>query len=123
MLLAQRTKSGRYYIGESETILNCQAFRKLRGKVQLILTSSPFPLSDPKRPYASTSNYGHKVIFKARNGQMYVVSIPARELKKQPTIDDLPNLQVILSNCFMVIHLSLFIFVLVTVQHQKLFRF
>lgn len=29
---------------------------------------------------------------------MYVVSIPARALKKQPTIDDLPNLQVILSN-------------------------
>jgi hypothetical protein len=53
---------------------------------------------DPLRPYASTSYYGHKVIFKARNGQMYVVSIPVRELKKQPTIDDLPNLQVILSN-------------------------
>jgi hypothetical protein len=29
---------------------------------------------------------------------MYVVSIPVRELKKQPNIDDLPNLQVILSN-------------------------
>ncbi|HEY9612418.1 hypothetical protein [Allocoleopsis sp.] len=55
-------------------------------------------LGDPKLPYASTSNYGHKVIFKARNGQMYVVSIPARKLKKQPTIEDLPNLQVILSN-------------------------
>lgn len=53
---------------------------------------------DPKRPYASTSNYGHKVIFKASNGQMYVVSIPARELKKNPTVDDLPNLQVILAN-------------------------
>lgn len=54
--------------------------------------------SDPQRPYASTSNYGHKVIFKARNGQMYIVSIPVRELKKQPIIDDLPNLQIILSN-------------------------
>lgn len=73
------------------------------GKV-LILTDDyiyryilPGP-GDPQRPYASTSNYGHKVIFKARNGQMYVVSIPARELKKQPIIGDLPNLQVILSN-------------------------
>ncbi|MGB0562307.1 MAG: NurA domain-containing protein [Spirulinaceae cyanobacterium] len=55
-------------------------------------------LGDPQRPYASTSNYGHKVIFKARNGQMYVISIPVRELKKNPTVDDLPNLQVILSN-------------------------
>lgn len=54
--------------------------------------------ADPKRPYASTSNYGHKVIFKACNGQMYVVSIPVRELKKNPTLDDLPNLQLILTN-------------------------
>ncbi|NEQ07097.1 MAG: NurA domain-containing protein, partial [Moorea sp. SIO4E2] len=48
--------------------------------------------------YGSSTNYGHKVIFKARNGQMYVVSIPVRELKENPTINDLPNLQVILSN-------------------------
>lgn len=54
--------------------------------------------SDSQRPYASTSNYGHKVIFKSRNGQMYVISVPSRELKKQPTINDLPNLQIILSN-------------------------
>jgi len=53
---------------------------------------------DSKDPYASSSYYGHKVIFKARNGQMYVVSIPVRELKKNPTADDLPNLQVILAN-------------------------
>jgi hypothetical protein len=73
------------------------------GKV-LILTDDyiyryilPGP-SDPQRPYASTSNYGHKVIFKAHNGQMYVVSVPVRELKKKPTGDDLPNLQLILAN-------------------------
>lgn len=54
--------------------------------------------NNPKFSYGSFSNYGHKVIFKARNGQMYVVSIPTRELKKQPTADDLPKLQVILSN-------------------------
>ncbi|MEL4897087.1 hypothetical protein [Crocosphaera sp. Alani8] len=29
---------------------------------------------------------------------MYVVSVPVRELKKNPTIDYLPNLQVILEN-------------------------
>ncbi|PHV64259.1 NurA domain-containing protein [Cyanobacterium aponinum] len=53
---------------------------------------------DPDRPYASTSNYGHKVIFKTRNGQMYLVAVPVRELKKNPTINDLPNFQVILEN-------------------------
>ncbi|MBD2626705.1 NurA domain-containing protein [Trichormus variabilis] len=53
---------------------------------------------DPNRPYASTSNYGHKVIFKTRNGQMYVVAVPVKELKKNPTINDLPNLQIILDN-------------------------
>ncbi len=53
---------------------------------------------DPNRPYASTSNYGHKVIFKTRKGQMHVVSVPVRELKKSPTINDLPNLQILLDN-------------------------
>lgn len=53
---------------------------------------------DPNRPYAATSNYGHKVIFKTRSGQMHVVSVPVRELKKTPTENDLPNLQVILAN-------------------------
>ena len=53
---------------------------------------------DPLRPYASTSNYGHKVIFKSRHGQMYVVSIPVRELKKTPAVSDLPNIKSILSN-------------------------
>ncbi len=48
MRLAQRTKSGRYYVGKSEEILNSRAFRKLRGKVQLILTSPPFPLNEKK---------------------------------------------------------------------------
>lgn len=53
---------------------------------------------DPKRPYASTSNYGHKVIFKTRRGQMHVLSIPVRGLKKTPLPEDLPNLQIILAN-------------------------
>lgn len=53
---------------------------------------------DPNRPYACTSNYGHKVIFKSRNKQMYVVSLPVRELKKNPTAKDLPNLSIILDN-------------------------
>lgn len=50
------------------------------------------------RPYASTSYYGQKVIFKAGNGQMYVVSVPVRHLQKEPTKADLPNLDVILTH-------------------------
>jgi hypothetical protein len=53
---------------------------------------------DPGAPYASISNYGHKVIFKTRAGQMYVLSAPVRQLKKSPTADDIPNLQVLLNN-------------------------
>lgn len=77
---------------------------KLNPGTALILTDDyiyryilPGP-GDPNRPYASTSNYGHKIIFKARNSQMYVVSLPVRELQKRPTINDLPNLQTILAN-------------------------
>ncbi|MEW6495118.1 MAG: NurA domain-containing protein [Cyanobacteriota bacterium] len=55
-------------------------------------------LGDPNRPYASSSNYGHKVIFKTKGRQMYIVSVPVHELKKTPKDSDLPNLQVILDN-------------------------
>jgi hypothetical protein len=55
-------------------------------------------VGDPTCPYAFTTNYGHKVIFKTRNGQMHVVSIPTKELKKTPIENDLPNLQLILAN-------------------------
>lgn len=53
---------------------------------------------DPIRPYAATSYYGHKVIFRSGNGQMYVVSLPVKQLKKTPTIADLPNLMAILTH-------------------------
>jgi hypothetical protein len=55
-------------------------------------------LENPKEPYASSSNYGHKIIFKTRKGQMHVISVPVRKLEKTPTMNDLPNLQVILAN-------------------------
>lgn len=48
MRLRQSKKSGRYYIGNSEEILKCRSFRSIRGKVQLILTSPPFPLNEKK---------------------------------------------------------------------------
>jgi hypothetical protein len=53
---------------------------------------------NPTRAYAATSYYGHKVIFRSRQGQMYVVSLPVRDLKKKPLVADIPNLQVVLTH-------------------------
>jgi hypothetical protein len=50
------------------------------------------------RAYAETSYYGHKVIFRSRQGQMYVVSMPVRELKKTPSSADIPNLRLVLTH-------------------------
>ncbi|NJM43644.1 MAG: NurA domain-containing protein [Brachymonas sp.] len=52
----------------------------------------------PNRAYAATSYYGHKVIFRSRRGQMYVVSLPVRALKKSPSVQDIPNLQIVLTH-------------------------
>jgi hypothetical protein len=54
--------------------------------------------ADPSAPYGRTTNYGHKIIFKTSGGQMHVVSIPARDIKANPTEGDLVNLQSILAN-------------------------
>ncbi len=98
VFLAALEKSGAF-------VEHAQAIQsKLRNGSATILTDKyiyhhilPGP-GDPKLPYASTSNYGHKVIFKTRKGQMHVLSVPVRELKKEPTFGDLPSLQIILAN-------------------------
>lgn len=48
MLPAQETNSGRYYVGKAETILTTPCFNELKGQVQLIFTSPPFPLNNKK---------------------------------------------------------------------------
>lgn len=53
---------------------------------------------NPTRAYAATSYYGHKVIFRSRQGQMYVVSLPVKILLKKPTPEDIPNLHAILTH-------------------------
>ena len=45
---SQKTKSGSYYVGKSEYILKTPSFQKLRGQVNLIMTSPPFPLNSKK---------------------------------------------------------------------------
>lgn len=48
MRAAHSTKLGKYYVGKSEEILGSSTFDKMRGKIQLILTSPPFPLNNKK---------------------------------------------------------------------------
>src|SRR2546428_10341166 len=57
--LAYRTKSGSMYQGLAEQLRSSRLLKEYRGKVQLILTSPPFPLNRKKR-------YGNK------KGQEYV---------------------------------------------------
>lgn len=53
---------------------------------------------DANRPYASSSYYGQKVVFKSRQGQMYIVSLPVRKLMKSPKLSDIPNLMEVLTH-------------------------
>jgi len=43
------TKLGSYFIGSCEKIEKDAAFKKMKGRVQLILTSPPFPLNNKKK--------------------------------------------------------------------------
>jgi len=43
------TSLGRFFLGDSEKILKSDLFNEMRGKVQLILTSPPFPLNNKKK--------------------------------------------------------------------------
>ena len=44
-----KTSLGRFYVGKCEELLGSEEFHQLRGQVQLILTSPPFPLNRKKR--------------------------------------------------------------------------
>ncbi|MCO5383890.1 MAG: site-specific DNA-methyltransferase [Methanosarcina barkeri] len=44
-----KTKVGKYYVGNSEELLVSELGKKLKNKVQLILTSPPFPLNQKKK--------------------------------------------------------------------------
>lgn len=45
---AQKTNSGSYYVGKVEKVLTEPYFCELKGQVQLIFTSPPFPLNSKK---------------------------------------------------------------------------
>ena len=43
-----QTSLGRYYLGDSSKIITSDLGKSLEGKVQLIITSPPFPLNNKK---------------------------------------------------------------------------
>jgi len=45
---AYATHGGAYYVGDSLSLLQSKKFEELKGKVQLLLTSPPYPLNDKK---------------------------------------------------------------------------
>ena len=56
------------------------------------------PGRDRKEPYGNTSYYGHKMIFKSKNDNMYVATLPTRKPLLSPQEDDFKNLHIILKN-------------------------
>jgi hypothetical protein len=52
----------------------------------------------PANPYGSSTYYGSKLIFKTRNGQVHVVTVPTIGSNSHPTEEDLHNLWPILAN-------------------------
>jgi hypothetical protein len=46
--IAFKTKAGRFHIGDVVSVLKSKRFQGLRGKIQLIVTSPPFPLNKKK---------------------------------------------------------------------------
>jgi DNA modification methylase len=51
---AYLASGGAYYVGDSVEVLRSAAFSRLKGRVQLILTSPPYPLND-KKSYGNLS--------------------------------------------------------------------
>lgn len=57
-----QTRFGRYYIGDSSVLLRGSLGRRLRGKVQLIITSPPYPLNR-KKSYGNLKGSAYKKWF------------------------------------------------------------
>lgn len=54
--------------------------------------------SDEDKPYASSSYYGNKLIFKSEHENVYVATIPSLTAKTEPQLKDYINIRVILTN-------------------------
>ena len=62
-----QTKLGQLYVGDSEKLLSGGLKKKLNGKVQLLLTSPPFPLNTKKR-YGNRQGDDYKKWFRKLAG-------------------------------------------------------
>lgn len=60
--LAQKTILGKYYLGNSESLPESKIWKDLKGKIQLILTSPPFPLNN-KKSYGNLTGDNYKKWF------------------------------------------------------------
>ena len=54
--------------------------------------------ADPSNPYGRSTYYGGKVIFKTNQARVYVITVPTLQPLVKPSVKDLPNLVVILTN-------------------------
>lgn len=54
--------------------------------------------ADSSNPYGGTTYYSNKLIFKTSQESVYVVSVPTKKVSLCPTYDDLPNIDIILTN-------------------------
>jgi site-specific DNA-methyltransferase (cytosine-N4-specific) len=57
--LSHETDLGTYHLGDSAELLGANLGQELRGKVQLILTSPPFPLNR-KKSYGNFAGQEYK---------------------------------------------------------------
>jgi DNA modification methylase len=62
MKINYKTDLGKYYLGDSKELLASELGEKLRGKVQLIITSPPFPLNN-KKSYGNLNGREYKKWF------------------------------------------------------------
>lgn len=54
--------------------------------------------ADPSKPYGRSTYYGSKLIFKTREEQIYVVTLPTRDVLLSPKKRDFKNIDVVLTN-------------------------
>jgi site-specific DNA-methyltransferase (cytosine-N4-specific) len=62
MKLKFKTELGKYYLGDSTELLDSKLGKSLKGKVQLIITSPPFPLNN-KKSYGNLNGLEYKKWF------------------------------------------------------------
>lgn len=54
--------------------------------------------ADPMNPYGRTTYYGNKIIFKAADAKVYVITLPTKSIMISPKRSDFPNIDIVLTN-------------------------